>query len=319
MTRLISGIHHVTAVSGDAQENFDFYTGALGLRMVKKTVNFEDPGVYHLYFGDTEGNPSTILTTFPYGRNLAKGRHGKGMVNTTAFSLEMGGLDYWLQRLDRFDIAYKHPQERFKDEVFVYLEDPDGLGLELVFSEGDLRKGYTDGSIPFEWAIKGFHHVEIWLEGIERTAALLTMQMNHQVIREGSGRIRLGAEDRPGKYVDLLAMPDVLRGLGGRGTVHHLAFETPDRESQIRMKNNLEDYGLQVTDVKDRKYFSSVYFREPGGVLFEVATSAPGFSVDEPVGSLGQSLMLPGQFEADRERISRLLPEIDYHSGGKQL
>ncbi len=313
MTRLISGIHHVTAVSGDARENFDFYTGVLGLRMVKKTVNFEDPGVYHLYFGDAEGSPGTILTTFPYGRSLGKGRHGKGMLNTTAFSIEMEGLDYWLQRLDRFDIACKHPQERFRGEVFVYLEDPDGLGLELVFSEGDPRKGYTDGSIPHEWTIKGFHHVEIWLEGIERTVALLTMQMNHQVVREGSGRVRLGVEDRPGKYVDLLAAPDVLRGLGGRGTVHHLAFETPDRESQIRIKDNLESYGLQVTEVKDRKYFSSVYFREPGGVLFEVATSAPGFSVDEPIGSLGQSLMLPAQFEADRERISGLLPEIGDH------
>lgn len=314
MTKLISGIHHVTAVTGDARENFDFYTGVLGLRMVKKTVNFEDPGVYHLYFGDEDGSPGTILTTFPYGRHLAKGRHGKGMLNTTAFSIETGGLDYWLQRLDRFGIAYKNPQERFKGEIFVYLEDPDGLGLELVFNEGDPRRGYTNGNIPPEWVIKGFHHVEIWLESMERTAALLTMQMNHQVIRETSGLVRLGVGNQPGKYIDLLAMPDVLRGLGGRGTVHHLAFATPDRESQMVIKDNLEHYGLQITDVKDRKYFSSVYFREPGGVLFEVATAGPGFAVDEPTDSLGQSLMLPVQFEAERERISGLLPELDSRS-----
>ncbi len=319
MTKLIKGIHHVTAITGDAQENYDFYTGVLGLRMVKKTVNFENPGVYHLYFGDAEGNPGTILTTFPYGRDLAKGRHGKGMLNTTAFSVEMEGLDFWLQRLDRFDVAYKYPQERFKGEVFVYLEDPDGLGLELVFSKDDLRRGYTDGSIPPELAIKGFHHVEIWLESIERTAALLTMQMNHRVIRESSGRIRLGVEDQPGKYVDLLAMPGVLRGLGGRGSVHHLAFETPDRESQVRIKEGLENYGLQVTEIKDRKYFSSVYFREPGGVLFEVATSTPGFLVDEPAGSLGESLMLPHQFEAERDRLAGLLSEINYNSGKDRL
>lgn len=310
MRELITGLHHVTAISGDAQENLNFYNGILGLRRVKTTVNFENPEVYHLYFGDTAGSPGTIMTTFPYGSDLAKGRHGKGMMNTTAFSVDINGLDFWLERLDRFDIAYKHPQERFSGEVVVYLEDTDGLGLELVFTGNDRRIGYSNGSIPVEWAIKGFHNVEIWLDDVERSAAFLTSQMAHTVIREGAGRLRLGVSDEPGKYVDLISMPGVLKGLGGRGSVHHVAFATPDRDTQLEMRERIAAFGLQPTPVKERKYFSSIYFREPGGVLFEIATSGPGFEVDETRESLGTSLMLPMVFELDRERLERLLPVI---------
>lgn len=313
MGGLITGLHHVTAITGDAREKVDFYSGILGLRLVKRTVNYENPEVYHLYFGDQYGSPGTVMTTFPYGRDLAKGRHGKGMLTTTAFSAAMGGLDFWLERLDRFNISYKHPQERFAGEVFIYLEDFDGLGLELVFNEEDKRQGYSDGIIPAQWAIKGFHHVEIWLDAIERTTALLTMQMDHRVIRESAGRVRLGVENEPGHYVDLLCMPDVLRGLGGRGTVHHVAFATPGAESQAEIRSRLEGYGLAPTEIRSRKYFSSVYFREPGGVLFEIATSGPGFWVDEEVGSLGQSLMLPSWFEEKRGHLTEILPVISYN------
>lgn len=312
MKQLITGLHHVTAITGDAQENIDFYTGVLGLRMVKKTVNFENSDVYHLYFGDASGAPGTVMTTFPYGRDLAKGRHGKGMQNTTAFSLPMEGLDFWLERLEGFDIAFKHPQQRAGGEVFVYLEDYDGLGLELVFNEKDNREGYDNGIIPATWSIRGFHHVEIWLDSIERTVALMTMQMGHQVIYDGGSRVRLGVEDRPGCYVDLIAMPGVLKGLGGRGTVHHVAFATPDRESQLEIREKLIQHGLVPSEVRERKYFSSIYFREPGGVLFEIATSGPGFSVDEAPDSLGESLMLPAQFEGERERLNAILPVVNY-------
>ena len=309
---LITGLHHVTAVTGDAQENIDFYTGVLGLRLIKKTINFDVSEVYHFYFGDEFGTPGTIMTTFPYGKSLASGRHGKGMLNTTAFSISMDALDYWLERLTKFNIPYKQPQQRFSGEVFIYLEDFDGLGLELVFNEKDDRKGYDNGSVPKDFAIKGFHHVEIWVEAYERTAALLTTQMDHQLIAESSDRFRFGTEDKPGKYVDLLCTPSVLKGLPGRGTIHHVAFATPDIQSQLELIEKLKAYGLQLTEVRDRKYFSSIYFKEPGGVLFEIATSGPGFDVDEELASLGEDLMLPEQFEEKREHLIDVLSKITY-------
>jgi len=309
---LITGLHHVTAVTGDAQENIDFYTGILGLRLVKKTVNFDYSEVYHFYFGDEYGTPGTIMTTFPYGKGLANGRHGKGMLNTTAFSISIEALDYWLERLTRFNIAYKEPQQRFGGEVFIYLEDFDGLGLELVFTDKDDRAGYDNGFIPKDYTVKGFHHVEIWLESYERTAALLTTQMDHNLISESSDRFRFGTENRPGKYVDLFCTPNVLKGLAGRGTVHHVAFATPNAETQLEMIDRLNAFGLQHTEVKDRKYFTSIYFKEPGGVLFEIATSGPGFDADEELLSLGENLMLPEQFEENREHLVKVLPKIIY-------
>lgn len=310
--KLITGLHHVTAITGNAQENIDFYTGVLGLRLVKKTVNFEYSDVYHFYFGDEYGTPGTILTTFPYGKDLINGRHGKGMLNTTAFSVSMDALEYWTNRLDQFNIQYKQPQQRLSEEVFIYLEDFDGLGLELVFNDKDQRKGYNNGYIPKEYALKGIHHVEIWQDAYERTAALLTTQMDHKVIIESTDRLRLGTEDLPGHYVDLLYMPNALKGLAGRGTVHHVAFATPDAQSQLEMVDRLNTFGLEHTEVKDRKYFTSVYFKEPGGVLFEIATSGPGFDVDEEAASLGEDLMLPKQFEEQRERLTQVLPIINY-------
>lgn len=310
--KLITGLHHVTAITGNAQENIDFYTGVLGLRLVKKTVNFDYSDVYHFYFGDEYGTPGTIMTTFPYGKDLINGRHGKGMLNTTAFSVSIDALDYWMNRLEQFNIPFKQPQQRFSDEVFIYLEDFDGLGLELVFNDKDERKGYYNGYIPKDYAIKGIHHVEIWQDAYERTAALLTTQMDHKVIKESPDRLRLGTENMPGKYVDLLSTPNALKGLAGRGTVHHVAFATPDAESQLEMVKRLNTYGLEHTEVKDRKYFTSVYFKEPGGVLFEIATSGPGFDVDEEAAFLGEDLQLPLQFEKRRERLNEVLPKIDY-------
>lgn len=309
---LITGLHHVTAITGNTQENIDFYTGVLGLRLVKKTVNFDYSDVYHLYFGDEYGTPGTIMTTFPYGKDLVNGRHGKGMLNTTAFSVSIDALDYWLNRLDQFNIAYKQPQQRFSEEVFIYLEDFDGLGLELVFNNKDERKGYFNGYIPKDYALKGIHHVEIWYDAYERTAALLTTQMDHKVIFESPDRLRLGTDNQPGKYVDLLSMPNSLKGLAGRGTVHHVAFATPDAQSQLKMVERLNTYGLEHTEVKDRKYFTSVYFKEPGGVLFEIATSGPGFDVDEEQAFLGEALQLPQQFEKQRERLLDVLPPMNY-------
>ncbi|MBN9381111.1 MAG: ring-cleaving dioxygenase [Chitinophagaceae bacterium] len=309
MQQLITGIHHVTALTSDAQKNIGFYAGILGMRLVKKTVNFDAKEVYHFYYGDETGQPGGILTFFPY-QGLVGGRHGKGMLNTSAFSLSIDSLDYWTDRLSKFDVNYKAPQERFGNEVVIYFEDFDGLGLELVFTDKDKRLGYIHGPIPPEHAIKGFFNVEIGQEGYERTAGLLTEQLDHTLIAEKGNRFRFAAADAPGNYVDIVCMPDSLRGLSGSGTVHHIAFATPTRETQDQARSRLIQRQLNPTPVLDRNYFTSIYFREPGGVLFEIATAGPGFQVDEPEDQLGQSLKLPAQFEKDRASIEKALPPI---------
>jgi glyoxalase family protein len=309
MQQLITGIHHVTAIASNAQKNIDFYTGILGLRLIKKTVNFDGPDVYHFYYGDQQGNPGSILTFFPY-QGLANGRHGKGMLNTTSFSVPHASLDFWLEGFKRFGINHKKPQERFEDEVVVYFEDEDGLGLELVFNDKDNRKGYTYENIPAGSAIKGFHNVEIWEEGYERTAALLTGQLDHKLVSEKANRFRFAATDSPGNYIDILCSPDSMKGLAGSGTVHHIAFATPDKQTQAEVRLRIVKRMLNPTPVLDRTYFTSIYFREPGGVLFEVATAGPGFAIDEPVEHLGEVLKLPAQFEEERIRIESTLPSV---------
>jgi glyoxalase family protein len=310
MEKLITGIHHITAIAGDAQGNVDFYGGILGLRLVKKTVNFDAPEVYHFYYGDESGNPGSILTFFPYG-DLVKGRHGKGMLNTTCFSVPYSSIDYWQARLKKFGVATKHPQERFAGEVSMYFEDTDGLGLELVFSEKDNRKGNSNGIIPPEHSIRGFYNAEIWLEGYERSAAVLTEQLDHQLIGEKGNRFRFAAIDAPGNYIDLVCAPDSMRGLPGNGTVHHIAFATPDARTQEEVRVRISKRMLNPTPVLDRNYFTSIYFREPGGVLFEVATSGPGFMVDEEKSKLGEGLMLPSQYEDYRGQLVKTLKPIN--------
>lgn len=309
MEKLITGIHHVTAIASDAKKNLDFYGGILGLRLVKKTVNFDAPDVYHLYYGDEQGNPGSILTFFPYG-GLKEGRHGKGMLNTTSFSVPSGSLNYWLQRFKRFSINHKDPEERFAGEILIYLEDMDGLGLELVFNDKDTRAANSKGPVPTEHGIKGFYGVEIWEDGYERTAGLLMEQMDHTLVAEKGNRFRFAANDKPGNYIDLVCTPDSLKGLGGSGTVHHLAFSTPDQASQLEVRSKIIKRMLGPTPVLDRNYFTSIYFREPGGVLFEVATAVPGFAVDENQEYLGEELKLPAQFESEREHLLKVLPPL---------
>jgi glyoxalase family protein len=309
MEQLITGIHHVTAVVSDAQSNIDFYTGILGLRLVKKTVNFDAPEVYHFYYGDESGNPGSILTFFPY-QGLVGGRHGKGMLNTTAFSVPCDSLNYWMERLKRFDISYKQPKERFDGEPVIYFEDNDGVGLELVFNDKDKRTGFSYGHIPGMHAIKGFYNVEIWEEGYERTAGLLTEQLDHRLIAEKGNRFRFAAADSPGNYIDIICSPDSLKGLPGSGTVHHLAFSTPNAETQKEVRLRIIKRMLNPTPVLDRNYFTSIYFREPGGVLFEVATAGPGFAIDETKEHLGEALKLPERYEEDRVELEKKLPPV---------
>lgn len=313
MSQLITGIHHVTAIAGHAQKNIDFYAGILGLRLVKKTVNFDAPEVYHFYYGDKQGLPGSILTFFPYG-DIQKGRRGKGMLNTTSFSVPLHSIGYWQQRLTQYGITHKPVQDRLGSESVMYFEDGDGLGLELVFNDADQRPGFSYGHIPAEHAIRGFYSVEIWAEGYERTAALLTEQMDHQLIAEGGNRFRFAATNTPGNYIDILCAPDSLRGLGGNGTVHHLAFSTPDAGTQTAARKKIAQRMLNPTPVLDRQYFTSIYFREPGGVLFEIATAGPGFAADEDAAHLGEGLKLPPQYEPYRSEIEKAITPVSFNA-----
>lgn len=313
MEKLITGIHHITALAGDAQPNIDFYCGILGIRLVKKTVNFDAPEVYHFYYGDETGSPGSILTFFPY-QGLARGRHGKGMLNTSSFSVPAASLNYWMERLKKFNVSFKGPEDRFEETV-LYFEDHDGLGLELVFTDRDQRKGFSYGHIPAEHSIKGFFGAELWEEGYERTAGLLTEQMDHRLIAEKGNRFRFAASDSPGNYVDIICSPDSLKGLGGAGTVHHIAFATPDDKTQLEVRKKIAQRMLNPTPVLDRNYFTSIYFREPGGVLFEVATAGPGFLIDETKEELGKELKLPAQYESFRQQIEKAVVPISIDTG----
>ena len=309
MAKLITGIHHITALAGEPQRNLDFYTGILGLRMVKKTVNFDAPDVYHFYYGNETGAPGSILTFFPY-EGIRRGRHGKGMLNVTTFSVPAASIEYWENRLKKFNITHKPAQDRFNDEAFIYFEDPDGLGLELVFNDKDSRPGSSYGPIPVEHSIKGFYSAEIAQEGYERTAGLLTEVMDHQLISEKGNRFRFAATDAPGNYIDIVCSPDSLRGLGGGGTVHHIAFNTANAKSQQEVRDKIFKRGLNPTPVLDRQYFESIYFREPDGVLFEIATAEPGFAIDESPEHLGEELKLPQQYESRREQIESAVKPV---------
>lgn len=313
MNQLVTGIHHITAIAGDPQKNLEFYAGILGLRLVKKTVNFDAPDVYHFYFGNEKGDPGTILTFFPYSDDIRKGRHGNGMVNTTTFSVPLSSIGYWEERFKRFQVPYKQVQERFENEGAMYFEDPDGLGLELIFNDRDTRSSYAGGPVTGEHAIKGFYSAEIWEESYERTASLLTGQLDHKLIAEKGNRFRYAASDKPGNYIDILFGTDVQRGLGGRGTVHHIAFATPDSQTQVEARKKIAERFLNPTPVLDRSYFTSIYFREPGGVLFEIATEGPGFLIDEDINDLGKDLKLPGQYEQFRNQIENNLAVVNFN------
>lgn len=311
MDPLVLGLHHITALASDPQKNLDFYAGLLGLRLVKRTINFDSPDTYHLYYGNNEGTPGTILTFFPF-KNMPQGRKGQGQLTVTSFSIPENGLDYWMKRLEKYNINYKKPETRF-EETFIYFEDWDGLGIELVANNKDEREGFTYGHIPQKFAIKGFYGITLAEECFERTADLLIDQMNYQLMAEYGNRFRYSCKNIQGNYVDILCAPDALRGLAGYGTVHHVAFATRDENTQVEARQNLWKKGLNVTPVLDRQYFHSIYFREPGGVLFEIATMPPGFTVDEAIEHLGESLKLPPWYETVRSEIEKRLSPIQLH------
>jgi glyoxalase family protein len=319
MTETIPGIHHVTAITADPQRNLDFYTGVLGLRLVKLTVNFDDPGAYHFYFGDELGRPGTILTFFAWP-GASRGLQGTGQAAVTAFSIPQVALGFWMERLTRHGVRYEIPRARFAEKVVAF-KDPDGLLLELVTdSQAEERPAWQRGPIPPEQAIRGFHSVTLWEEGYERTAVLLTETMGlHLVAREeNTYRYAASGEEGPGTLVDVRCVPGFWSGRVAAGTVHHVAWRTPDDAAQLRWRERLVARGLNVTPIIDRTYFHSIYFREPGGVLFEMATLPPGFTVDEPADALGTSLKLPPWLEPERAEIERILPPVRLPGAGQR-
>lgn len=307
MGKKITGLHHVTALTSDPQQNIDFYSGILGLRLVKKTINFDAPDVYHFYYGNEKGDPGTILTFFPFP-GMVKGRKGKGQVTVTSFSIPIESVGYWTDRLGKFRVAIDGPGERFGNETYFYFEDPDGLGIELVANDCDDRKGFTYGHIPEQHAIKGFYGVTIIGDNYEKTARLLTDSMDHVLVGVVNNRYRYSSGNG---FVDILHSPEAVRAAGGSGTVHHVAFATPDDYTQQDLRERLLN-GRMVnpTPVIDRQYFHSIYFREPGGVLFEAATSDIGFTLDESREHLGEKLKLPPWEEKNRSSIERQLAPV---------
>ena len=305
----LPGIHHVTAITSDAQANVDFYTGVLGLRLVKLTVNFDDPTSYHLYYGDERGTPGTIMTFFAWP-GAYRGRIGAPQVTTTSFAIPRGSLEFWQSRLAERKISTTAPRERFGDRVMALI-DPDGLQLELVESASSrAERTWKNGGVPIEHAVRGFHSVTLSEEGYEHTARLLTNTMQFKQGASEGNRFRYESTDGVGGIVDVLCVPDARRGSLGAGVVHHVAFRTPDDAQQLDWRRTLAKEGSNVSPVMDRNYFHSIYYREPGGVLFEIATDSPGFTVDEPPDQLGTTLKLPRQYEPLRAELAGILPKL---------
>jgi glyoxalase family protein len=305
-----TGLHHVTAISGPARRNLDFYTRVLGLRLVKKTVNFDDPGTYHLYYGDETGQPGTILTFFPW-EHVAPGRVGVGETQETAFRVPQGSIGYWTHRFIAAGVPHEAPAKVFGETVLPF-RDPDGMALALVGVAGaEAEPAWTGGEVPAEHAVRGFHGVTLLLREVGPTGAILTDVFGlAETGREGA-LTRFTGSAGLGGHVTIRAVGDFLRGRPGGGSVHHIAFRAADDAAQAAMAEMLtRGHGVSVTEQRDRNYFRSVYFREPGGVLFEIATDVPGFAADEPVATLGQALKLPGFLEPHRSEIERVLPAV---------
>jgi len=311
MNPSITGLHHVTAIASDPQRTLDFYVGLLGLRFVKRTVNFDDPASYHFYFGDARGTPGTILTFFAWP-GARRGIRGTGQIEAPAFAIPPNSVGYWLDRFKEHHVPAEKTPARFGEEVLRFA-DPDGLAIELIVSISSAGvEPWADSTVPVEHSLRGFHGVSIALEGYEQTTKLLTETFGYRLVEQLNNRFRLAApsEAGAGRIVDLLCRPDGSPGRVAAGSVHHIAFRARDDAEQLVWRERLVDLGYNVTPVIDRIYFHSIYFREPGGVLFEVATDLPGFTLDESLNELGNQLRLPPWLEPTRSQIEEVLPAI---------
>jgi len=311
MNPSITGLHHVTAIESDPQRTLDFYVRLLGLRFVKRTVNFDDPTSYHFYFGDARGTPGTILTFFAWP-GARRGIRGTGQIEAPAFAIPPNSVGYWLDRFKEHHVPAEKTPARFGEEVLRFA-DPDGLAIELIVSISSAGvEPWADSTVPVEHSLRGFHGVSIALEGYEQTTKLLTETFGYRLVEQLNNRFRLAApsEAGAGRIVDLLCRPDGSPGRVAAGSVHHIAFRARDDAEQLVWRERLVDLGYNVTPVIDRIYFHSIYFREPGGVLFEIATDPPGFTLDESLNELGNQLRLPPWLEPTRSQIEEVLPAI---------
>lgn len=308
----IVGLHHVTAIASDPQQNLDFYTQVLGLRFVKRTVNFDDPGTYHFYFGDDAGTPGTILTFFPWP-NSRRGLAGAGETTHTAFFVPKSSLPYWLSRLQAQGVLVEETGKRFSEEVLTFA-DPDGMKIEIVGHDGaGAANGSRFADVPEEHALRGFFGVTLLQQRVEETAAILNVMGFHKVAEEGNRHRFVAEGEALGNHIDLVVDPNAGYGRFGAGSVHHIAFRAKDDESQRAWREEIAQH-LDVTPILDRTYFHSIYFREPGGVLFELATDPPGFAYDEPLEKLGEELRVPEWLEARKAEIAQRLAPIELHN-----
>ena len=304
-----AGIHHVTAIAGDPQENVDFYVGILGLRLVKKTVNFDDPESYHLYYGDALGSPGTIMTFFSWP-DASRGRLGTGQVTTTSFAVPEDSFGYWTERLIEHGVRFEQPEKRLGETVLTF-KDPAGLAVELVAGpDRDSRDPWEESPVPPEHAIRGISGVTLSERWEEASANFLVNLLGFEKAKEEDRRARYLTVSSGGSFADVLERPDGPNGRTAVGTVHHVAWRAPDEETQKAWREEISAHGFEITPVLDRQYFRSVYFREPGGVLFEIATDPPGFTVDEAPDHLGENLKLPPWLEKDRKHIEEVLPPV---------
>ena len=306
----ISGIHHITAIAGEAQRNYDFYTKVLGLRMVKKTVNFDDPGTYHLYYGNENGTPGTILTFFPW-THVKRGTTGTGMATEIGYSVPGGSLDFWARRFEENKVKQEKPVERFS-ELMLPFQDPDGLKLNLVVPvKKDTRQAWETDEVKEDAATKGFHSITLTVRDMKPTAKILTDIFGYQLLKQEGNIYRFFTDTiENAAIVDIMEEPNGKPGIGAGGTNHHVAFRVKNEEVLMAFREKVAGNGLNITPKIDRNYFFSLYFREPGGVLFEIATDNPGFDVDESVNELGTHLKLPVQYEPQRSQIEKILPAL---------
>ena len=311
MENKILGLHHITAIANNAKRNHNFYTKVLGLRMVKKTVNFDDPGTYHFYYGDEAGTPGSILTFFPW-EGIGQGNTGTGMATDIGYSVPMGSLEFWASRFKQFDVKHNEVAERF-GEQFISFQDPDGLNLDLIIAGAeDDRKPWVTDDVNASVATKGFHSITLTVKNISPTATILTDILGYRQLKQQGNRYRF-ITDAIGNanIVDIIEAPELAAGRNAAGTNHHVAFRVKNDTILMDYREKIAAKGIGITPKIDRDYFFSLYFREPGGVLFELATDNPGFTVDEPADKLGTSLKLPKQYEAARAKIELVLPKID--------
>ena len=312
--RGVQGLHHVTAISGPAQENLDFYAGVLGMRLVKRSVNQDDPGTYHLFYADAEGHPGTDLTFFPWAQ-MAPSREGHGLSSEVALGVPEGSLDWWGERLTRYGARASKIETRFGERALPLI-DPHGLRVALVETPAAPGRGFTpweQSPIPVERQIRGLHGARLVERDPAPTAAFLTTAMGFTLQgTEGAWERFVIADGGSGRHVDVCAMPDARRGAWGTGSIHHLAWRVEDNEHELELRDRINALGAHPTPVIDRFWFKSVYFKEPGGVLFELATDGPGFAVDEAPHALGESLVLPPWLEPQRAQIQAILPPILY-------